>query len=217
MCVCVQCICTTVHAHWMYICVCMSVCVYMCVCVFIHHFLINYLIMINVAFFPKLNGEQTCTQFTYRPCTQGEHVACIALLFLLLVLLIILLLLVVINTYVPFFHIALCDISQEGLMSKEEVGEIPKTWKGFLCLTPSNHICVISCTKEPSVMTRIADILQKCGFTDQDNVMLLKGETFILNVHNLGNVHSMYKCGMLHGWIKGLVLPKLTHCISLQL
>ena len=77
-------------------------------------------------------------------------------------------------------------------MSKEEFGEIQKTWKGSSCLTACNHICVISCTKEPSVMTRIVDILQKYGFTDLNDVMLLKGETFILNVHNPSNVCNMY-------------------------
>ena len=126
--------------------------------------------------FSPINGEQTCTHCTYQPCTQGEHVACIAVLFLLLVLLVILLP-VVITIYVPFFYIALCDISQEGLMSKEEFGEIQKTWKGSSCLTACNHICVISCTKEPSVMTRIVDILQKCGLTGWREVMLLKGRT----------------------------------------
>ena len=64
-------------------------------------------------------------------------------------------------------------------MSKEEFGEIQKTWEGSSWLTPSNHVCVISCTKEPSVMTRIADILQKYGFTNQKTVMLLKGGTIL--------------------------------------
>ena len=126
-----------------------------------------------------MNGEQTWTHFTYRPCTQGEHVACIAVLFLLLVLIIIILG-VVITTYVPFFHIALGDISQERLMSKEEVGEIQKAWEGSLWLTALNHICVFSCTKEPSAMRRIAAILQKYGFTNQKTVMLLKGGTIVL-------------------------------------
>ena len=64
-------------------------------------------------------------------------------------------------------------------MSIEEFGEIQKTWKGSSCLTACNHIYVISCTKEPSVMTRIVDILQKYGFTNQKNVMLLKGGTIL--------------------------------------
>ena len=126
-----------------------------------------------------INGEQTCTLCTCQPCTQ--HVACIAVLLLFLVLLVILLILVVvITTYVPFFYIALGDISQEGLMSKEEVGEIQKKWKRYPWWTVFNHICAISCTKEPSVMTRIADILQKSGFTGKKEVMLLKGGTILL-------------------------------------
>ena len=84
---------------------------------------------------------------------------------------------VVITTYVPFFYIALGNISQEGLMSKEEIQQVPKCWEGSSLETASNSICVISCTKESSVMTRIADILQKSGFTDQEHVMLLKGGT----------------------------------------
>ena len=128
-----------------------------------------------------INGiKQTCTLCTCQPYTQGEHVACIAVLLLLLVLLVIfLILVVVIATYVPFFYIALGDISQEGLMSKEEVGEIQKNWVGF-SWTALNHICAISCTKEPSVITRIADILQTCGFTWKEEVMLLKGGTILL-------------------------------------
>ena len=54
-----------------------------------------------------------------------------------------------------------------------------QTWEGSSCLTACNHICVISCTKEPSVMTMIADILPKYGFTNQKNVMLLKGGTIL--------------------------------------
>ena len=128
-----------------------------------------------------INGEQTCTHCTCQPCTQGEHVACIAVSFLLLVLLVILLILVVvITTYVPFFYIALGDISQEGLMSKKEVGKIQKKWERYPWLTALDHICAISCTKEPSVMTRIADILQKSGFTGEEEVMLLKGGTILL-------------------------------------
>ena len=140
-----------------------------------------------------INGEQTCTHCTCQPCTQGEHVACIAVLLLFLVLLVILLILVVvITTYVPFFYIALGDISQEGLISKEEVGEVQKKWGRSSRLTALNHICAISCTKEPSVMTRIADILQKSGFTRVEGVMLLKGGTIIVNIYNLGNVQDMY-------------------------
>ena len=128
-----------------------------------------------------INGEQTCTHCTFQPCTQGEHVSCIAVSFLLLVLLVILLILVVvITTYVPFFYIALGDISQEGLMSKEEVGEIQKNWEGYSWSTALNHICTISSTKEPSVIARIADILQKSGFTGKEEVMLLKGGTILL-------------------------------------
>ena len=104
------------------------------------------------------------------------------MLFLLLVLFVILLIIVVgtITTYVPFFYIALGDISQEGLMSKEEIQQIPKCWEGSSLKTASNSICKISCTKEPSVMTRTADILLKSGFTDQNHVMLLKGGTILL-------------------------------------
>ena len=106
---------------------------------------------------------------------------CIAVSFLLLVLLVILLILVVvITTYVPFFYIALGDISQEGLMSKEEVGEIHKNWRRFSLRTALKRICAVSCTKELSVMTRIADILQKSGFTGKEEVMLLKGGTILL-------------------------------------
>ena len=65
-------------------------------------------------------------------------------------------------------------------MSKEEIREIQKKWEGSSWLTRPNHICVISCTKEPSAMRRIADILQKYGFTNQKTVMLLKGGTIVL-------------------------------------
>ena len=65
-------------------------------------------------------------------------------------------------------------------MSKEEVGEIQKKWKGSHWLTALNPTFAISCTKEPSVMTRIADILQKSGFTGKEEVMLLKGGTILL-------------------------------------
>ena len=128
-----------------------------------------------------INVEQTCTHCTCQPCTQEEHVACIAVLFLLLVLLVILLILVVvITTYVPFFYIALGDMCQEGLISKEEVGEVQKTWEGVHWLIVLNHICAISCTKEPSVMTRIVDILQKSGFTGAEEMTLMKGRTILL-------------------------------------
>ena len=65
-------------------------------------------------------------------------------------------------------------------MSKGEIQQVPKCWEGSSLETASNSICVISCTKESSVMTRIADILQKSGFTDQEHVMLLKGGTILL-------------------------------------
>ena len=130
-----------------------------------------------------INGEQTCTHCTCQPYTQGEHVACIAVLLLFLVPLVILfILVVVITTYVPFFYIALGDISQEGLMSKGEVGEIQKNWSREVSSwwTVLNYICATSCTKEPSVIARIADILQKSGFTGVEGVMLLKGGTILL-------------------------------------
>ena len=128
-----------------------------------------------------INVEQTCTHCTCQPCTQGEHVACIAILLLFPVPLVILLILVVvITTSVLLFYIALGDISQEGLMSKEVVGVIHKKWDGYSWLTALNHICAISYTKEPSVMTRIVDILQKSGFTGEEEVMLLKGGTILL-------------------------------------
>ena len=87
---------------------------------------------------------------------------------------------VVFTTYVPFFYIALGDISQEGLIFKEEVGEIQKTWKGYSWLTALNHICAISYTKEPSVMARIVDVLWKCGLTGREEVMLLEGRALLL-------------------------------------
>ena len=159
--------------------ICMSMCVY------VHVTLCTYPSFLDELFIGEcgacislINGEQTCTHCTCQPCTQREHVACIAVLLLFLVLLVILLILVVfITTYVPFFYIALGDISQEGLMSKEEVGEIQKNWESWTAL---NHICAISYTKEPSEMTRIAGILQKSGFTGAEAVMLLKGGTILL-------------------------------------
>ena len=66
-------------------------------------------------------------------------------------------------------------------MSKEEVGEIQKYWGEYPWFTALDHICEISCTKEPSVMARIVDILQKSGFTDHKHVMLLKGGTILLS------------------------------------
>ena len=101
---------------------------------------------------------------------------------ILVLLVILFILVVVITTYVPFFYIALGDISQEGLMSKGEVGEIQKNWSREVSSwrTVLNHICAISCTKEPSVIARIADILQKSGFTGVEGVMLLKGGTILL-------------------------------------
>ena len=94
---------------------------------------------------------------------------------MLLLLLPSVLLIVFITTYIPFFYIALGDISQEGLMSKEEIEEIQKKWKGSLWSIPLKHFCAISCTKDPSVVTRIAQILQKCGLSGREEVMLLKG------------------------------------------
>ena len=65
-------------------------------------------------------------------------------------------------------------------MSKEEIRQVPKCWEGCSLENASNSICTISCTKEPSVITRIADILQKSGFTGKEEVMLLKGGTILL-------------------------------------
>ena len=65
-------------------------------------------------------------------------------------------------------------------MSKEEIGGIHKNWKGSSLRTALDHICAVSCTKEPSVMTRIVDILQKSGFTEEEEVMMLKGGTILL-------------------------------------
>ena len=60
-------------------------------------------------------------------------------------------------------------------MSKEEIQVIAKKWEKVALESALNPICEISCTKEPSVMTRIVDILQKCGLTGCEEVMLLKG------------------------------------------
>ena len=60
-------------------------------------------------------------------------------------------------------------------MSKEEVGEIRKQWEGSFWWTALNHTFAISFRKESSVMTRIADILQVCGLSGKEEVMLLKG------------------------------------------
>ena len=123
----------TVHiVHSTYICVCMSVCAYM-----------------------RVNGEQTCTHCTCQPCTQRKHVAYIAVLLLFLFLHdnVILLIAVVITTYVPFFCIALGDISQEGLMSTEEIQVIAKKWEKvalYACISPINgeQTCT-HCTCQP--------------------------------------------------------------------
>ena len=60
-------------------------------------------------------------------------------------------------------------------MSIEDVRVIAKNWEGSSRVTALNRICAISSRKEPSKMTRIADILQKSGLTGKEEVMLLKG------------------------------------------
>ena len=64
-------------------------------------------------------------------------------------------------------------------MTREEVEEIRKEWKGSYWEVVVNFICAISYTKDPLAITRIVDILQKCDLSGKEEVMLLKGRTIL--------------------------------------
>ena len=69
-------------------------------------------------------------------------------------------------------------------MSKEEVKVIVKKWERLSLDTALNHICVILCTKEPSVIGRIVVILEKCDCcTGRNELMFLKGGTTIVCIY----------------------------------
>ena len=81
----------TVLCMYIHLCVCMSGLACMHVCAYPSFLDILFNDKCNVFAQFLFSGEQTCTDCTCQPCTQGEHVA----LFLLLVLLVVLFIVVV--------------------------------------------------------------------------------------------------------------------------
>ena len=54
-------------------------------------------------------------------------------------------------------------------------------------------ICRIQCTKEPTVIARTVEILEKCGCTTQDTTVLKGGKATVYNVmHVYSKVHTVH-------------------------
>ena len=60
-------------------------------------------------------------------------------------------------------------------MSKEDVHEVQKKWITYDCQRGLSHICRLQCTKEPTVIARTVEILEKCGCTTEDTTVLKGG------------------------------------------
>ena len=101
--------------------------------------------------------------------------------------------------YWPFVYVVLGALVQDGLMSKEDVHEVKKKWKTYGLQRGSSLISRFQCTKEPTVIARTVEILEKCGYTTEDTTVLKGGKATVYNVmHVYSTVHAVhvYSIGM---------------------
>ena len=95
--------------------------------------------------------------------------------------------------YWPFFYVALDALVQDGLMSKEDVRDVQKKWETYDGQSGLSLICGIQCTKEPTVIARTVEIMEKCGCTTQDTTVLKGGKATVYNVmHVYSTVHTVH-------------------------
>ena len=86
---------------------------------------------------------------------------------------------------------------QDGLMSKEDVHEVQKKWMTYGWQGGLSLICRLQCTKEPTVIARTVEILEKYGYTTEDITVLKGGKATVYNVvYVYSTVHhiGMYVC-----------------------
>ena len=72
------------------------------------------------------------------------------------------------------FLLVLIALGEDDLITREECTDVQKKWVAYGWERGLKVICSIQCVKDPSVMTRTADILEKYGFTG-DDLKLLRG------------------------------------------
>ena len=95
--------------------------------------------------------------------------------------------------YWLFFYVALDALVQDGLMSKEDVQDLQKEWETYGGQNGLSLICRFQCTKEPTVIARTVEILEKCGCTTEDTTVLKGGKATVYNVmHVYSTVHTVH-------------------------
>ena len=84
-------------------------------------------------------------------------------------------------------------------MSEEDVRDVQKKWDTYDWQRQLSLICRLQCTKEPTVIARTVEILEKCGYTTEGIIVLKGGKATVYNVvHVYCTVHTVhvYHIGM---------------------
>ena len=80
-------------------------------------------------------------------------------------------------------------------MSEEDVRDVQKKWLTYDWQKGLSLICSIQCTKEPTVIARTVDILEKCGCTTEATAVLKGEKATVYNVvHVYSTVHTVHVC-----------------------
>ena len=83
------------------------------------------------------------------------------------------------------FLLVLSALGEDDLISREECTDVQKKWEVYSLEKHLKAICIIRCVKDPSVMTRTADILEKYGFTGDDLKLLRGGKNIVFVIVQL--------------------------------
>ena len=77
------------------------------------------------------------------------------------------------------FLLVLSALGEDDLITREECTDVQKEWEAFGWARGLRVIYTIQCVKDPSVMKRTADILEKYGFTGDDLKLLRGGKSIV--------------------------------------
>ena len=97
------------------------------------------------------------------------------------------------------YYVVLSALVQDGLMSKEDIHEVQKKWETYDWQSGLSLLCRLQCIKEPTMIARTVEILEKCGCTTEDSRILMGGKATVYNVvHVYSTVHAVhvYRIGM---------------------
>ena len=83
------------------------------------------------------------------------------------------------------FLLVLSALGENDLITRDECTVVQKKWKVYLWKGGLKVICTNQCVKDPSLMTRTANILEKYGFTGADLKLLRGGKSIVFVIVQL--------------------------------